>query len=100
MGESIAPSDLSSRPWAARLALRCRLDSSKAKGRMRSETIFQWSGEGGLMLSALFWPCFRPWGSFSNLYSSVDRCPHLGIEGKRFGESTPLQVAGSRQYGV
>ena len=75
VGDSFAPSDLPSRPWATRLALRHRLDSSTAKGRTRSEAIFQWSGEGGLRLSTLFWPCLRPWGNFSNSYSSLDELP-------------------------
>ena len=73
--DSFVPLGLSSRPWAAHLALRRHLDSSKAKGRTRSKAIFQWSGEGGLRLSALFWPCFRPWGNFSDSYSSVDELP-------------------------
>ena len=72
VGDTFTPLDLPSRPWAARLALLRHLDSSNAKGRMRSEAMFQWSGEGGLRLSALFWPCLRSWGNFSDLYSSRD----------------------------
>ena len=82
VGDSFAPSDFSSRPWAAHLASRHHLDSSKAKGRMRSEAIFQWSGEGGLRFSTLFWPCLRPWGNFSDSYSSIDELPSPRKRGK------------------
>ena len=34
--------------------------------------MFQWSLEGGLRFRAIFWPCLRPWGSFSDSYSSRD----------------------------
>ena len=82
VGDTFAPSDLPFRPWTAHLASCHRLDSSNDKGRMRSKAMFQWSVEGGLRLSALFWPCLRLWGNFSDSYSSRDELLSPRKQGK------------------
>ena len=63
---------LSFQSCSTRLASHCRLNVSTVKGSTRSETMFQWSLEGGLRFIAILGPCIRPWGNFSGSYSSMD----------------------------
>ena len=51
--------------------------------------MFQWSGEGGLRPSTLFWPCLRPWGNFSDSYSSRDEVPSPRKCGKGILRASP-----------
>ena len=69
IGDTFAPSDSPSRPCVVHLAPCCCLKVSIAKGRMRSEAMFQWLSDGGLRFIAIFGPCIRPWGNFSGSYS-------------------------------
>ena len=47
------------------------LKVSTAKGRTRSEVMFQWLPEGGMRFITILGPCIRPWGTFSGSYSSM-----------------------------
>ena len=41
------------------------------KGRMRSETMFQWLLDSGLRFTAIFWPYVSSWGILSGSYSNM-----------------------------
>ena len=70
--DAIAPFDLTSRDWAACLAAHHCQESCSIQGKTTSETMFQWSSEGGWRLIAIIGPCIRPRGNFSNSYSIRD----------------------------
>ena len=57
-----------------------------------------WKGARGLGLS--FGPASGPGETSLTCIRAEMSCPRLGNEGKGYDEPTPLQVAGSRRYGV
>ena len=98
VGDTFTFSNLPSRPWTTCLALRHCLHSSSAKGRTRSEVMFQWLVEGTWGLASSFGPASGP-GETSPTHIREDmRCSYLENEGKGYYKPTPLWVAGSRQY--
>ena len=70
------------------------------KGRMRSETMFQWSLDGGLRFTAIFWPCVSSWGISPVHIPTWVRWPRLRNRETPPDEPGPLQAAGSRQCGA
>ena len=71
IGDASAPSDLSSCCSATCLASRRCQSVPCIKGRMRSETMFQWSLDSGLRFTTIFWPCVSSWGILSSSYSNM-----------------------------